>query len=339
MARASTRSDSFWYTWLLREAQTSVALEGIDTTLEEILGENVGIAVPEERRTEIQEVLTYRGVMTHGVSDVQQGKKLTLGYIRTLHAQLLRGSKSAAGAPGEWRQAPLRVRPAGVRSRTAAYIPPAPADVPGLMENWEAFLQRDDLHPIVQAALMHAQFEMIHPFQDGNGRLGRLLITLFFVEKKLVNHPCLYISAYLQARRSEYYAALRHVSAAGEWDDWIRFFLTAVERQCEDNIRLLDTMNALHERLREELPRTTGSSTAPLLLDYLFEKPLFTLPDLYRSGETNLTVQGIANIARRLSKASIIRQISPCRGTLPAVWEFKGLMDALRQQMQVRAKA
>lgn len=183
---------------------------------------------------------------------------------------------------------------------------------------------------------MHAQFEMIHPFLDGNGRMGRILIALLFLDKKVLTRPCFFMSAYFQHHQQTYYELLGNVSKHGDWRAWIDFFLQAVAEQGRDTIALFTSLNRLYDESGEAFSASTRSSHALSVLDCLFQKPLFTLPDLQKqlSGR-KLSHQSLVNILNRLEQSGHIERIAPGRGRTPALWSFRELMtllasDALR---------
>ncbi|WP_294559738.1 Fic family protein [uncultured Mailhella sp.] len=329
MMLASAKADLFWLTWLLKEAQSSNVIEGTVTTFDEILGENAGVVVPVERQDDVKEVVNYHKAMQAGLEEIAAGRPLTLSLVRALHALLLQGSRGEHKHPGQWRKVQVHIGMPGSGMDEATFIPPEPVHVESLLENWEAFLHRNDMNPIIQAAVMHAQFEMIHPFCDGNGRMGRLLITLFLAEKKVISKPCFYMSAYLQAHRSEYYSALGNISRLGDWHDWISFFLKAVVERSQGNINLLDAMNRLYEVSKKDFSESTASSTAVQILDYMFAKPVFTLPDIYHHFEKSMSRQGIMNIINKLAQAGIVEKVSSGKGRVPAIWRFTELMKLL----------
>lgn len=184
MMHVSAKADLFWLTWLMKEAQCSNVIEGTVTTFDEVVGENAGIVVPANRRDDVQEVLNYRDAMLDGLNDLTQGRELTLSFIKALHARLLYGARGMNKTPGEIRTVQVHIGRPGSGIDNATYVPPAPIFLSELLENLLAFINRDDLNPLIQTAVMHAQFEMIHPFLDGNGRMGRLLITTFLAYKK-----------------------------------------------------------------------------------------------------------------------------------------------------------
>ncbi len=329
MMLASAKTDLFWFTWLMKEAQSSNVIEGTVTTIDEILGENVGIVVPVERQDDVREVLNYKDATEAGLQAIADGRELSLSLIKSLHSYLLHGARGENKNPGQWRSIQVHIGRPGSTIEDASYIPPGPVLVPDLLENWEAFLRRDDLNPLIQAAIMHAQFEIIHPFCDGNGRMGRLLITLLLAEKKVLSKPGFYMSAYLQKHRTEYYAALRDVTKNDNWRGWIEFFLNAVIVRSNDNKKLLTAMCDLYEQSKRTFSALTGSADAVHMLDYMFGKPLFTLPDLLQNAGCTSSRQAMTKALNKLEQAGVIEKVEPSRGRAPAVWKFTDLIKLL----------
>ena len=329
MMAASAKADLFWLTWLMKEAQYSNEIEGTVTTFDEIMGEHAGVIVPIERKNDVQEVLNYRTAMLEGLGDIRDGRPLSLSLIKALHAELLNGARGQTKTPGEWRHVQVHIGRPGEPLEKAAYIPPEPFLVQDLLENWERFIARQDINPVIQAAVMHAQFEMIHPFLDGNGRMGRLLITLFLASKKVLHFPCFYMSAYLQNHRDSYYAALGKISKQGDWNTWIEFFLNAVVKHSQANISLMANMTELYEESKREFSQITGSAQAVNVLDYMFEKPIFTIPDLIKQSKIPISNNGVMSLINRLEKGRLIEKAAEGSGRRPAVWRFTRLLQLL----------
>lgn len=325
MMEASAKADIFWLSWLMREAQSSNWIEGTITTLDEVFGENIGVQVPKERKDEVAEVLNYRETMILGLDHVAAGRPFSISLIKALHARLLQGARGETKHPGEVRLSPV------VIGNPPAYFPPAAEHLPPLLENLEAFLQREDMNPVIQTAVLHAQFEMIHPFLDGNGRIGRLLITLFLAQRGLIRKPCFYLSAYLQAKRTRYYATLAAISKKSDWKSWIEFFLQAVIAKSRENIQLLQDMTALYEESKKAFVRITGSAHAVEALDYIFATPLFTLPALKRNSGIQLGTAALTTLLGKLSDAGIIELLQPKSGRRAATWRFSELMRLIER--------
>lgn len=329
MMNNSAKADLFWFNWLLAEARSSNLIEGTVTTFDEIMGENAGLVVPVARKDDVQEVLNYREAMLSGLAGIENGRDLSLSFVKALHAELIRGARGENKTPGEWRHVQVHIGIPGESLEKALYIPPEPINLPQLLDNWALFVARNDINPVIQAAVMHAQFEMIHPFLDGNGRTGRLLISLFLAKKGVLHTPCFYMSAYLQRHRHAYYEALSRISRHGDWDTWIRFFLNAVVEHSTANSILLTKMSDLYEQSKRSFADVTASASAVLVLDYIFRKPIFTVPDLSRS--VGITRQLGLNIVGRLSDSGFVERIEPGTGRKPAIWKFSRLVDLLAE--------
>ncbi len=329
MMEASAKADLFWLMWMLRESQYSNEIEGTVTTLDEVLENNAGLQIPVERKEDVQEVLNYRETMRLGSEMLAEGTALSLFLVRTLHGRLLQGTRGADKSPGAWRSVQVHIGKRGTPLTAASYVPPAPEHVPGLLENWIAFIRRTDIDPIIQAAVMHAQFEMIHPFVDGNGRMGRLLISLFLTEKGLLSKPCFYMSAYLQEHREEYYAALGEISRTRCWEHWIRFFITAILERSRANIDTLREMTALYEDCKKRLHDCTSSGYAISILDYAFENPVFTIPGMAKT--LHVTVPALSHLMQKLQRADFFQCVRKGSGRQAALWSFGRMMDILQR--------
>ncbi len=256
-----------------REAVLSSRIEGTRATLSEVLLDELG-ALP-ERAAEVREVRNYVAALEHGLERLKT-LPLSLRLVRELHAQLLGGVRGGQSDPGEFRRAQHWIGPPGSTLETAAYVPPPYPEMMEALDHWEKYLHRQGQLPdLVQCGLMHEQFEAIHPFLDGNGRIGRLLITLFLIERGRLSQPLLYISTYLEPNRMHYYQALQRVRTHGDWAGWLRFFFVAVEHSaaaaCKQAGRLLDLRTGYRALVR-------GKPKALMLLDELFASPYITVP-------------------------------------------------------------
>lgn len=232
---------------------------------------------------DVQEVRNYVEALEYGLARLPD-LPLSLRLVRELHERLMEGVRGERATPGELRRTQNWIGPPGSTPATAPYVPPPPDRLMDCLSNWERFLHDHDRFPeLIQCALMHEQFEAIHPFLDGNGRVGRLLITLFLVERGRLSQPLLYLAAFFEAHRQDYYNALQRVRTDADWPGWLRFFLTGVEEIAREAIgqagRLLDLHASLRARLRQK-------PNALTLLDELFVNPYITVPRAAR----NLTV-------------------------------------------------
>jgi Fic family protein len=259
--------------YLRQEAVLSSRIEGTVTTLSELLIDQAGGATTERERDDLREVRNYVTAMEHGLARLAK-LPLSLRLVREVHEQLMRGVRGGTSAPGEFRRIQNWIGPPGSTLATATYVPPPVPDMTEALGRWERFLnERDTMPVLVQCALMHEHFEAIHPFLDGNGRVGRLLITLFLVERERLSQPLLYLSAFIDAHRNDYYDALLRVRTEGDWRGWLLFFLAGVAETSERAARQATTLMGLRERYHELLRR---APRAVVLVDELFRSPYVT---------------------------------------------------------------
>src|SRR5438876_9927097 len=217
--------------FLRREAVLSSRIEGTRATLGELLAAEAG-AVVDRSPADLREVANYVVALEHGLKRLKT-LPLSLRLTRELHTKLMTGVRGGHATPGEFRKTQNWIGPPGCTLENAIYVPPPPEVLVECLSAWEKFLHDHSLPVLVQAALMHIQFEAIHPFLDGNGRVGRLLITLFLVERDVLSTPLLYLSAFFEATRGDYYHRLQSVHAKSEWEEWLVYCLNGVARQAE----------------------------------------------------------------------------------------------------------
>jgi len=257
-----------------REAVLSSRIEGTQATLGELLAAEAGGAV-DRSPDDLREVANYVGALEHGIVRLRE-LPLSLRLVRELHARLMDGVRGGDSHPGEFRRVQNWVGPAGCTIEEATFVPPPPNELPRLLAEWETFLHERSLPPLVQVALAHHQFEEIHPFLDGNGRVGRLLITLFLVERDVLPSPTLYLSAFFEASRPEYYRRLQAVRRENDWQGWLMYFLRGVARQAEDAVRRAERINGLLRDWRGQAGES-GPRVVPALIDLLAENPYWTV--------------------------------------------------------------
>lgn len=257
-----------------REAVLSSRIEGTEATLGELLAAEAGAAVGRSPM-ELHEVANYVAALEYGMERLKT-LPLSLRLVRELHARLMDGVSGNQATPGDFRRSQNWIGPPGSTLMNATHVPPPPGELMNVLGAWENFLHDDALPPLVQAGLAHYQFEAIHPFLDGNGRVGRLLITLFLVERNILPAPLLYLSAFFEATRQEYYHRLLEVSQRGRWDAWLVYFLSGVARQAQDALDRAERINTLLSGWRPEVA-AVSSRTALGLLDLLAENPYWTI--------------------------------------------------------------
>ncbi len=260
--------------YVRREAVLSSRIEGTRASLSDILMDEAQADVPGGDVADIREVRNYVAALEYGIKRLG-ALPLSLRLVRELHAKLMKGVRGNVATPGEFRRSQNWIGPTGSTPVTATYVPPPPDQMQKALADWELFLHERDKYPdLVQCAVMHEHFEAIHPFLDGNGRVGRLLITLFLIERGRLTQPLLYLSAYIEAHRQDYYRLLQRVRTDGDWTAWLRFFLTGVADTARDSIERARNLMDLREKYRRRL---LGKANALMLFDALFLNPYITV--------------------------------------------------------------
>ncbi len=296
----------FLYSYVRKEALLSSQIEGTQSSLSELLlFENEAIAgVPID---DVQEVSNYVAAMNHGLKRMQEGFPLSLRLLREMHGYLLAKGRGSEMQPGEFRTSQNWI--GGTRPGNARFVPPPADHVLECMGAVEKFLHDESVPSLVRAALAHVQFETIHPFLDGNGRIGRLLITLLLCHDGVLPQPLLYLSLYLKKNRAAYYELLQHVRETGDWEAWLDFFLKGVDetaRQAADTVaRLLQLFQADRNRLYE-LGRAAGS--APRVHEFMQKQPVVSSPRLVR--ELDLSKPTVNAALSQLTQLGIVEEIT-----------------------------
>jgi len=262
--------------YIRREAVLSSRIEGTKASLSDLLIDELedGHAKTPADADDIQEVRNYIHALEHGIA-LLPDLPLSLRLIREIHAKLMTGVRGDKATPGEFRRSQNWIGPAGSTPMTAAFVPPTVDDMMDCLGEWEKFLHVRDVMPdLIQCAMMHVQFETIHPFLDGNGRVGRLLITFFLMERRRLSQPLLYLSAFIDAHKGDYYDLLQRVRTHGDWASWIRFFLQGVTEIATEGGLQAKELHRLREGYRAMLrdkPNALG------LIDELFTNPYMTI--------------------------------------------------------------
>ena len=288
-----------------REAVLSSRIEGTEASLGELLAAEAGAAV-ERSPSDLREVANYVSALEYGVRRLKK-LPLSLRLVREMHERLMRGVRGESAAPGQFRRSQNWIGRAGGTIENATYVPPPPHLLHECLGPWEAFLHETSLPPLVQVGLAHSQFEAIHPFLDGNGRVGRLVITLFLVERKILPAPLLYLSAFFESTRQEYYNRLRGITESGEWDAWILYFLSGVARQSEDAVSRAERINALLAIWRLG-PAGRSSSLVSSMIDHLAENPFCTVNGM--GEKLNVAFTTAQRSIGRLESAGILFRVS-----------------------------
>lgn len=308
-----------------QEAVLSSRIEGTQATLSEVLQYKADDhrAVTPEKRDDIEEILNYREAVLH-TTDRMADLPLCGRLLKEAHVILMKGVRGRNKNPGNYKKNQNLIGPPGSTEETASFIPIAPDKLQDGMAAWERYLNSDQPDPLVQLGLVHAEFEALHPFMDGNGRLGRMLIPLFLFERKIINHPDFYISEYLEGHRDEYYERLLAVSRDEDWTGWCAFFLDALGKQAVENTRKARAIEDLYEERRGWIVENARSRYGVSAIDFIFSEPLFSASDFCNA-------PGIPyHSARRvlqLIKDELLIELSPASGRRSAVYAYPELLD------------
>ncbi|MEA2240409.1 MAG: hypothetical protein QOC81_5133 [Thermoanaerobaculia bacterium] len=288
-----------------REAVLSSRIEGTQASVGELIAFEAA-GHPASESGDVQEVANYVAALDYGLHRLTD-LPLSLRFIREVHERLMRGVRGGSSNPGEFRTTQNWIGTHGTRITDATYVPPPVAEMNAALDALEKFFhQPSHLPALVRLALIHYHFEAIHPFLDGNGRVGRLLITFLFHTEQLLDQPLLYLSAYFEQNRSEYYRLLLDVSRRAAWSDWIDFFLEAVTKQANDAVRRSRKLLVLRQQYRDRATSARKSSLLPAMIDRLFESPAITIATVAR--EFSVTYAGAKNNVDKLVSAGVLAE-------------------------------
>jgi Fic family protein len=314
----------FLFMYVRKEALLSSQIEGTQSSLSDLLVfENDEI--PMVSIDDVQDVSNYVAAMDYGLKRLSDGFPLSLRLIREIHDVLLRKGRGSSQQPGEFRRSQSWI--GGTRPGNALFVPPPPRDMTSALDNFEKFLHDDKLPTLIRAALAHVQFETIHPFLDGNGRLGRLLITLMLCAEGALKAPMLYLSLYFKQRRGQYYDLLQGVRDRGDWETWVEFFLQGVVETANEAVETARQLLELFEEDRTRI-RAFGRPSASMLRvhDLLQRQPIVGIVPASRA--LKLTHPTVMKAVANLQKLEIVREITGRRrGKLFAYARYMSILD------------
>ena len=322
---AGTLPDPDWFvaSYVRREAVLSSQIEGTQSTLDDLLAHEVEVQAT-GRPDDVHETVNYVRAMRLGL-ELLDDLPLSGRLIRRVHEELLSGTRGQERTPGEFRRSQNWIGPPGATLRTAAFVPPSPDDLGTAIHDLEIYLNEGDDPPLVLAGLAHAQFETIHPFLDGNGRVGRLLITLLLVQRGVLARPLLYLSLFLKQHRTEYYERLDAVRTDGDWEGWLKFFLTGAASTASDAVRVAGEIAALTaEHRRMASTHNFGKYGWPLL-NLLAEQPILTVK--YASAKLGATASTVGGLFERMTPLGIVAEITGRRRN--RVYRYSPFLDVL----------
>lgn len=298
--------------YITREAVLSSKIEGTQASIIDIFEFEAKAKVDSEEDSKtkrIQEVINYIHALRKCIKKIQKGESITLTMIKDAHKTLLHNVRGQERTPGEFRKVQNWIGPEGSKIEDAVYVPPAPYYLKEILSEAEKFIQRspERIPVLIQCALIHYQFEAIHPFADGNGRVGRLLLPLMLADRHLLSRPLLYLSAYFERNRTEYYRQLLNVSQNSAWSEWIRFFLTGIIQQASDAITNIRKLMELRSKYEEKLRLKKASGNITRLTEYLFANPVVTIPSA--ASYLELTYPAAKNTVEYLKEMGVLVEV------------------------------
>ena len=314
-----------------QEAVLSSRMEGTLSTVEEILEydalEEDGNE-PSEARSDVLETILYRRTLHYAQAEMNDGRPLGGSLIKSMHQLLLSFGRGASKSPGQYKQEQNYMGEKS--SRLISYVPISPEKLEEGMERLFSYISTSTHPEIIRTGVSHLEFEALHPFKDGNGRIGRMLITLMLWSSGVISSPHFYISRYMEEHKAEYIERMRQVSMNNDWNGWILFFLSAVETQADYNLKLTQDIKELYERMKLVFSDSTGSKHAIIMLDSVFAHPVFSVKQISKkSGISTATVNRFIK-SLQVNNDDLIRIVRAPAGRRAALYAFSPLLEIVR---------
>lgn len=314
-----------------QEAVVSSRMEGTISTLDEILQleaeyDDDDVEAARGFRSDAIETALYRRALNTAQQRLEQGQPLSESLLKSIHRQLLSFGRGARKSPGVYKGQQNYIGEHA--SRRVSFVPIAPEHLPAGMEALFRLIGDEATPMLLRTALAHAEFEALHPFEDGNGRVGRMLITLMLWQGGVIAAPHFYISRYFEDHKDEYLDRLRQVSAAGDWLGWCQFFLTATQRQAITNLETARAIGDFYDEMKPRFAELLASRYAVTALDYLFTNPIFNNSRFTR--RAGIPKQTAARFTRVLQQAGMLQVVREAAGRRPAIYRFEPLMERVR---------
>jgi Fic family protein len=317
-----SNADLFISMYVRKEALISSKIEGTQCTLDDVLDPEVEANV----NLDVSDVINYVKATQYALKRLER-LPLCCRLIREIHEVLMENVRGQDKTPGEFRHSQNWIGPANCSLKDARYIPPNVEDMQNAMSDLEKFINENvEYDPLIRVALIHYQFETIHPFLDGNGRIGRLLILLYLMEQGLLAKPVIYISYFLKKNQIEYYDRISEVRRSGNFEQWIRFFLEAVSKAASDSLEAIHQLSALHDTSIEKLPKTTRSKdNLRAVFDYIEQYPII---DIKRTAkELDISYNTAATAVKKLVELGILKETTNvARNRVFAYEEYLGIL-------------
>ncbi|MCA3562432.1 MAG: Fic family protein [Aestuariivirga sp.] len=311
-----------------KEAVISSRIEGTVTTLDEVFQYEAESQRDQavNYRHEVAEAYSYARAMNHAQQLVVEGLPICGRLIRSAHSKLLLNVRGADKQPGEYKREQNYIVDQG--RKKVLFVPISADKLGDGISQLERFIHDDKVEPLIQTALTHLEFEALHPFKDGNGRVGRMLITLMLWNKGIISAPHFYVSAYLERHKDRYIDLMRNVSQKGEWTEWCEFFLGAIAAQAQENLETAEKIRDLYDEMRGQFIAALNSKWSTLALDFVFERPVFRTSQFTSAGLPKPSAQ---RFLRALQEKELLRMVYPGSGRRPAVMAFEPLLELVRE--------
>lgn len=300
--------DLFVFMYVRKEAVLSSQIEGTQSSLQDLLSAEAKILAP-NRPKDVDEVINYVGAMNLGL-ELLKNSPVSVDTIRKIHERLLQGVRGSNLSPGELRNVQNWIGYAGCTPSEAIFVPPPYYEVPRKLAELEEFFRNTDLPPLITIGIIHAQFETIHPFLDGNGRVGRLLISFLLTERKILQKPVLYLSHYLRKHRESYYNHLQNIRDRGDWEGWLRFFLRGIKEVSAEASATAGKILLLRERHRTVITENLGhaAGNGVRVLEYLYERPIISVKEIQDMIGTSYASAN--NLVSQMARNGILHEIT-----------------------------
>lgn len=318
-----------------QEAVLSSRMEGTISTIDEILEYDSSEEEDPDKdekanqvRPDIIETVLYRRALNYAQKEMADGRPLGSSLLKSMHQMLLSFGRGANKGPGQFKDEQNYI--GNERTRIISYIPISPEKLPEGLDRFFDYIQNSQHPEIVLTAVAHLEFEALHPFQDGNGRIGRMLITLLLWNKGVISSPHFFISRYMEEHKDEYIDRMRAVSADNDWTQWILFFLEAVKAQSEYNLATTKTIGDLYEQMKPVFSEITGSKHSIALLDAVFSKPVFRNPQIAK--DSGISPANMSRYTKALlaDDRNLLKVVRPGAGRRPGIFSFEPLLEIIR---------
>jgi Fic family protein len=299
--------DLFIYMYVRKEAVLSSQIEGTQASLGDLLEAEAKLFDP-LRPDDTEEILNYVEALNYGLQRLEE-LPLSLRLLREIHLRLMTGVRGQHATPGEFRRSQNWIGSAGATLRTASFVPPPPSELDRLLGTFETYLHEQGQLPLlVQLGLIHAHFETLHPFLDGNGRMGRLLITFCLCQRRALSKPVLYLSHYFKQHRARYYDLLQSTRVDGDWEQWLKFFLRGIDEVANEATDTAKRIVSLREQHRNILVNELGRGAANglRLLEWLYRRPVFSVANV--SELLDVSTQAANTLVERLTKLGLVEE-------------------------------